>query len=55
MKVILEDKKIFQPITLSLVLESYEEVEGLATLFNYCPVYDFLNTKGIDCSKIRDV
>jgi len=50
-----QTEQIFQPITITITLESAQEAKALATLCNYSPIVDAGRETGIDLSNIFNV
>ena len=44
----------FYPFSLNLVFESKQEAEVFYAVFNYGPIVDVLEKRGIDCEKMRN-
>lgn len=51
---ITQSEVIFQPVTITMVLNSEQEVQALTTLCNYSPIVDAARKSGIDISSIFD-
>jgi len=47
-----QEQTVFQPITLTLVLETKAEVKALATMCNYSPIVDAVRAAGLNLTPI---
>lgn len=49
----MRDDPEFNPIRLSILMESIEEVRAIYAIFNSTPIAEFLREQGIDAAVIR--